>query len=61
MNVKLTIEYEEFPDENIKVLAVSKNDETVNIFKDEQARAIYRLLTGDPKAMTAARLGLLLD
>lgn len=61
MNDKLTIEYEEFPEENITVLTVSKGDEAIWNFHDGEARAIYRLLTGESKAIQAARLGLLLD
>ena len=61
MNDNLTISYEEFPEEEITVLTVGKGDEAICMFHDEEAKAIYRLLTGEPKAVQAARFGLLLD
>lgn len=57
----LTISYEEFPEERLIVLTVGKGDEAIWMFHDEEAKAIYRLLTGEPRAIQAARFGLLLD
>ena len=61
MNDNLTIAYEEFPKEGITILTVGRGDEAIWVFHDNEAKAIYRLLTGEPKAIQAARFGLLLD
>lgn len=61
MSDRLTIAYEEFPEEGLTVLTVGKDDEAIWMFHDEEAKAIYRLLTGEPRAVQAARFGLLLD
>ena len=61
MSDNLTISYEEFPEENITVLTVSKGDEAIWTFRGGEAQAIYRLLTGENRAIQAARFGLLLD
>ena len=46
MNIELAIEYETFEDEGIKVLSVvdKEKDEVLNMFYDEMAEKIYRLL-----------------
>ena len=46
MNIELVIEYEIFEDEGIRVLSVvdKEKDEVLNMFYDEMAEKIYRLL-----------------
>ena len=43
MNIELTIEYEIFEDEGIRVLSVvdKKKDEVLNMFHDDEAEKIY--------------------
>ena len=46
MNEKLTINYEEFPEEGIKVLTVSKGDEALHMIYDDEAEKVYHMLLG---------------
>ena len=41
----LTISYEEFPEEDIKVLTVGRGDEAIRMFEGSAAELIYRMLT----------------
>lgn len=61
MSDNLTIAYEEFPEEDVIVLTVGRGDEAIWMFYGNEAKAIYRLLTGEPRAIQASRFGLLLD
>ena len=42
----LTISYEEFPEEGIKVLTVARGEEAIEMFEGDLAVVLYRLLTG---------------
>lgn len=42
----LTISYEEFPEDGIKVLTVGRGDEAIKMFEGGLARALYNLLIG---------------
>ncbi|MBQ2981331.1 MAG: hypothetical protein IJD58_04295 [Lachnospiraceae bacterium] len=46
MNIELAIEYEVFEDEGIRVLSVvdKEKDEVLNMFRDDEAEKIYKLL-----------------
>ena len=46
MNIELAIEYETFEDEGIRVLSVvdKEKDEVLNMFYDDMAEKIYRIL-----------------
>ena len=46
MDIELTIEYEIFEDEGIRVLSVvdKKKDEVLNMFHDDEAEKIYGIL-----------------
>ena len=46
MNDTLSINYEEFPEENIKVLTVSRGDEAIHMLRDEVAEFMYKALIG---------------
>ena len=46
MNDNLTISYEEFPEEGIKVLTVARGEEAIEMFEGDLAVVLYRLLTG---------------
>lgn len=60
MNDVLTIEYEEFPDEDIIVLSISRGNEVIWMFEGIEARRIYKLLSGDDMAIQLAREGRLI-
>lgn len=47
MSDKLTISYEEFPVEGIKVLTISRGDEAINMWTDYVAETMYRILLGE--------------
>lgn len=49
MNKKLTIEFEVFKEEKITILSVVDNetDTVLNMFEDEKAERVYKLLTGE--------------
>ena len=59
-NDVLTVEYEEFNEDGIKVLSVSRNDEVIWMFHDKQAEAVHNLLTGDIDSICLARDGRLI-
>ena len=42
---KLTIYYEEFPEDDIKVLSVKKGNEIVVMIQGDAAAQLYRVLT----------------
>lgn len=46
MNIELAIEYEVFEDEGIRVLSVvdKEKDEVLNMFRDDEAEKIYKIL-----------------
>ena len=46
MNDRLTIDYEEFPEEGVKVLTVSRKGEALTMFHDDTAEIVYNLLLG---------------
>lgn len=54
MNDILTISYEEFPEENIKVLTVSRGDEAIHMLHDEVAEFMYKALIGASLSELAA-------
>ena len=60
MKDTLTIEYEEFPEDDITVLSVSRGDECLWMFEGKEARRIYKLLLGDDMAIQLAREGRLI-
>lgn len=41
---KLTISYEEFPEENICVLTVARGDKAINMFYGNEAKELYHKL-----------------
>ena len=41
---KLAITYEEFPEENIRVLTVARGDEAINMFYGNEAKGLYNKL-----------------
>lgn len=45
MNVKLVVYYEEFPEDDIKVISVVKDGEVVTMLHGEAAAQLYRVLT----------------
>ena len=47
MHDNLTIDYEVFEEEGIKVLTVGRGDEALWQFHDDLAEALYSLLIGD--------------
>lgn len=44
MNDKLTIEYEEFPEDGITVLTVARGDEAIKMFQGDVAKFLYNSL-----------------
>lgn len=60
MNDLLIVSYDK-SEKDIPVMNIMRDDTVICEFHGDTAVALHRLLTGEPKAIQAARFGLLLD